>query len=861
MVDSNIQRCLIRIATRGSIGQKEAFDLLSEVAEAAERQRLSGSQEPVIDAAWNLAREMQSKAETKKAQVMDNARIQQDRTNEGLATGTLKGAMDNLRGTVYWLAGQENKENAQTLARGLTNKYISRLFANLQKDGFVDIAKSRDNFEAIAREFEDLRPKIDPVTKERSALKPIQSGDNEIRRIAKLMIQEMEAQRIELNDKGSPVEDFTMRTHDAKLIRRGGRGTEPLLDPNASFERWWSVVNSRLDERTFVDLAIDADRKAFGREVFNDYVTGGQARPLYWKDGQAFADYNKLYGRYQNWLEMMVDTSRINGQRRGVMTYWGNNPSANLDAVLRNVAEEFRNQDPDGVARFIKGKSGFLGEDIRTAVKMLDGTMEGPGNEMAAKIGATSRAAANTVLLGGVGLTHFSSLFATVTSDALMQGDNVVGSLGRMISSQFKSLSRADQVELLSELGAYGDGLSRHLQEHMPYGVAFDRDTGYMIPAGVAKTQDAFMTATGIHWVFEHTKAGRKAVLSDKFGERLGGDFDKLKPQEQTILQSYNIGPEEWKILQSGTPTKDYRGRNHLTPDIVETANRDLVENLLRQRNVIDAKADAAAINRAVNSFTSDLSDRLVMFFQDSADLSTVTAGVRQRAMLQSATPGTVLGELQRSLVQFHSWPVAAMHQIFARHFYESAGATKIVNLGIIAGMSMLGGYIRRTIDDLANGLPPREPRTVGEASKLALYWMAAGGGSGIIGDWLFAELNRTPNALEKGGAALGGPVLGAVGGLAHILLELGQSVGTDDEKQAHTARNAWNDIVRSTASHIPFANLLYTKGAVNYLVNWHLFHAMKPEWWQHSNETIKKEQGRVHFGYRPYSAPPYHPF
>lgn len=102
--ESNYAACIARIAARGSIGKKEAVDLLEAVSEAGEKQRRSGVEDPIATAAWQLARDLAEKAEERKADALRNAGIRQARMNEA-TTGGLKGAMSRLHSTLYWMPG------------------------------------------------------------------------------------------------------------------------------------------------------------------------------------------------------------------------------------------------------------------------------------------------------------------------------------------------------------------------------------------------------------------------------------------------------------------------------------------------------------------------------------------------------------------------------------------------------------------------------------------------------------------------------------------------------------------------------------------------------------------------------------
>jgi hypothetical protein len=164
----------------------------------------------------------------------------------------------------------------------------------------------------------------------------------------------------------------------------------------------------------------------------------------------------------------------------------------------------------------------------------------------------------------------------------------------------------------------------------------------------------------------------------------------------------------------------------------------------------------------------------------------------------------------------------------------------------------MLGGYIRMTARDLAYGDQPRTPKNTGDAFKLAGAAIAQGGGLGLLGDYLFGEINR----LGAGASSAGGPIGTDVGRLYEIYNRTMRNIGDDK----HSPGDVWPELARFGLGHIPFANLFYTKAAFDYLVAYHMFEAMKPGWYRRTNELMKKQQGRTMIGYRPGASIPYVP-
>src|SRR5690348_862474 len=78
-------------------------------------------------------------------------------------------------------------------------------------------------------------------------------------------------------------------------------------------------------------------------------------------------------------------------------------------------------------------------------------------------------------------------------------------------------------------------------------------------------------------------------------------------------------------------------------------------------------------------------------FYEDAADHAVVAPGVREQAFLQGRlAPGSVPSEMLHMLMQFKTWPLAAMHQKMGRELYEGLNTgDKIWGIGLLTGLSM----------------------------------------------------------------------------------------------------------------------------------------------------------------------------
>jgi hypothetical protein len=845
------------------------------VHEAGERLADRGVANPYVAAAQQLADQVQAKALAERLDTLRNATARQARIAEATRGNSIATTADTLRGRLVWQPGSAATGNVQTLARGLTHDWESAMFAQLQKAGLTKAIGSPQMFRDVARAIGEMRG----WGKTEAASAPA-------KRIAEIIAPVQEAIRNRLNTQGARIADATdwaaQTQHDPFLMRRGGRDGPALKNIDDAFRRWWGIVEPRLAEKTFDEVlprdgeVVAATRERFGRSVFNALYTGihmregasltergflpegraaylpagfegagnlarklSEGRTLFWKDADAWSDYMERYGRSTNWFSLMHHAAEQGGRKAALMHFFGTNPAGNLDLITRRIAEQFRDRDPEGVKAFLAnvGGSNLAKPPLDQILARLDGRGNVPQSEMWHRIGSTVRAFNDMVYLGFVAGTHAGSLVSTFPSEARLHGYNALSSLGGLIKAMVPDrLKPEERAEVLAQLGAYGDGMARHAID--PFA------QGWNIPGYIAAMHNRFMSATGLPYLFEHAKAGMREMLADHLGRNVGQPFAALEQHLQNALRGYGIGSQEWELLRTAG-TLDASGHKYLTPQAGQRVDAAAAEALLRSRGVLGDKSTPEQIAAAVDGLKRDLGDGLMMYYQDAADRSTVTAGAREQAFLRgSMKPGSVQDELVASLMQFKTWPVAALHQVLGRQFYDSVSRREAVwGVGAVVGLSMLGGYLRMTARDLAYGDEPRLPKNVGDAAKIALAALAQGGGLGIFGDFLFGEANRMG---ASNLSSLGGPVATDLSRLYEIYNRWLTSIGTDHKG------DAWSDLARWGIDHVPFAGLFYLKGAANYLLWFHLFEAMHPGWWERTNRRMEREQGRHMMGYSP---------
>jgi hypothetical protein len=232
-------------------------------------------------------------------------------------------------------------------------------------------------------------------------------------------------------------------------------------------------------------------------------------------------------------------------------------------------------------------------------------------------------------------------------------------------------------------------------------------------------------------------------------------------------------------------------------------------------------------------------------YFTDRVEYAVIEPDARVRTISKlGAQPGTALGEGLRFIMQFKSFTTAMLLKPIARDIWGRGvetdnfakamlaamkhGNGEMLAMAHLIVMSTVLGYVAMSAKDILKGRTPRDP-----AEKAT--WLAAaaqGGGAGIYGDFLFGDLKN-----RFGGGAistLAGPVAGTTEDIVDIL----QRVRDGDD----VAAASMNTIINNT----PFANLFYTRMALDYLIIYRIKEAMNPGYLSRMERRIEKENAQT---------------
>ena len=879
------EACIARVAAKGSIGQGEAAQIIEDLAVRAERMRTTGIEDPVVAAAGEAAMGIREKARADFLDAVRNADARQRMMTR--ATGEAEGGQvapaqtiagrvipgmkrlgvaDGLRSMMYWVPGADAKDNAESMWQTVSRSMIAAVGNRLRRDG-VDKA-------ARAMRGTDLEYEVAEAGWRRNGGAPDESARISTigQKIADALFPPIDLIRRRQNSEGAKIGtaiDYVTHTNwDPRQLRLAAG---PGADSEAAFEAWRRDDAPRMNPEIFEDIEAkegESEEEAktrFLRSVFFATASGvhmrspgmagmagddggyvppafegthnvarsvSQPRIVRWNSSRDWLDHMRQFGGGDGLYAQVSRTLDVGSRKTALMHYFGTNPEANLNLTIRKIQERYR-EDLDGLARFNNQI-----DSLRNTMGRLTGALNVPSNADHAEAFETLMSMEAVAHLGGVSLTHLAAAPGTFGAEMVHHG------VGRMetIANVAKALvsGRKDQAEqdALADAGAYSHGYANEMARQSG---AF----GHGVPGFVSWAAGHFMRLTGLPTVLDRIQAkGVKGVLMDRLGRAAGQPLDQMEIHQQTALRSYGIGSAEWDMIRNAEGPAQVNGRRWVTPHDAIASDPDAIKAYLFATGEITDKSTADQVTLAVQQKQWDMADRLGMYLNDAADHGAVRSGVRERAMvLGNLRPGDKSYMLWRALGQFKMWPLAAANQILGREIAMSLSRKEMAsNIGALIALGTAGGMLRMAVNDAASGNVQRDYRN----PVTLLAALAQGGGLGIYGDFLFGETSR----LGAGGLAT---IAGPIGSDIDRLYGMYNDFRTElRDRPDHALSHLWPGLARFAVGHVPFANLIYLKGALDYLLWYHMYEAASPGWWERTNRRIAREQGRTMAGYEP---------
>lgn len=741
------------------------------------------------------------------------------------------------RGISEAVKGGRESTASEQLARA--NDFLGGFQTALDKiDGGMSAWRSRALTKDWVRELSELN---------KPGGRPGVSGSPMALEIARAVKQAQDVARMHLNRSGAWIGDYdgyvSRTAHNAVKIDRAG------------YPAWKEYTLARLDQdRTFADLDPEADRETaidrFLHGVWDGLSTGihltsqegvgrsskagafsgpgnlgkrlSSERVLHWADADGWREYQEKFG------DQVIERSVMNTLHRAatdsaLMRRWGSNPQYTFDNLLRTIKEEYRD-DHEGVRAFQASEA-----RLRAEFAYLSGAGNMTGQSLAWKIRSSVLAWQDITKLGNVLFAHFST-FATKPFQLMYHG---VGPWQAYTSTlrNFVQENTPEARSTLENLRSNATGLTQNIL------------TGYEpidgVPGRISGLRQKMMRLGGLPWALGLQKSGTEWELANFLGQRVGSEFGALHPATQRALSIYGIGEPEWDALR-GAPGHDAdgQGSTYLTPQAAARAPDAVIDGLTGGRVGPDTPpADAARIREETR-------DRLMMklaaYYSESADRSTITPGVPERAVFSR-----IAGRFGGSIIgQYKTWATAAVRQIWGQALYGSSRGEALKALAGVIAVGTAAGYVRSVVTDLLSGKVPRQFNgDPANDAEILIGSMVKGSGMGILGDMILGQFEANAGSGKERAlkyiAQLAGPLIGDVADLGGVAFDY--ATAPLQKHPAKAARSATANALHEVQQHLPLVNLFYVRTIMNWLIWDRLYEMASPGYLKRYQAHVKQ--------------------
>lgn len=810
----------------------EIFELLrGRAKELMAREGALGMEQATLRAADELGKQAQHAALIEKRNALLNLR------RRGEIVSFVRGSFADrpdlgieslLVGTN--LARQGSRMSVAAEQKALGDAYIGGFIHDLERQDLTGILAKGDSDVDIADALWKIGTKQDT-----SKL------NDQVVSIARTIQKYQEAARIDANRAGANIGELpgyiARQSHDGEKIGSAG------------FDKWLEEIQPRLDPRTFDDVSNPAQ---FLRGVYDGLVSGdhlkapndapsngfkgpaniakkvSQERVLHFKDGVAWHEYNTMFGT-GNLRESVLRGLDMAGQNTAIMRRLGTNPESNLNMAMDILAGDVRKSgDPKALTNFNDARRGMLANRFAE----VSGATRIPGNATQARVAANVRAWQSLSKLGGALLSSFTDL-PVAASEMRYQGKSFLGSLGEMTAGLAKGRGSLEQREILSSFGVYADSMRGEIMRRF----SADDSMGGKMSRGMS----LFFKLNGLSWWTDANKASAGLMMAHNLAQNKGRAWGSVDAGLRRTLELYDLDAGKWDLLR-GMDTRMADGRDYMTTDGIPGIPDEHISAYLADqgRKVSDS---------AVRETRESLDRSLRAYVNDRVSYAVLEPDARTRSIMNQGTrPGTIMGDLNRFMTQFKSFPAAYMQKTMGRELFGRGYAPTPLGEGYRGSKDLIAalrngngerlamaqlmlwttafGYLSMSAKDAVKGRQPRpadDPKT----------WVAAmtqGGGFGIMGDFMFGEVSRFGN---KPLESLAGPTLGT----AANMVDLWAKVRSGDDAASSALRLAQNNT--------PFLNLFYSRIAMDHLFLWSVQEAMNPGSLRRTEQNIQKENGQ----------------
>lgn len=655
---------------------------------------------------------------------------------------------------------------------------------------------------------------------------------------AKIIMKWQETARVDENRAGAWIGKMpgyiVRQSHDILKIRAAG------------YESWHNAILPRLDDVTFDGIT---DRESFLSDVYDGLASGvhltsekpdwmngfkgsanaakraSQERVLHFKDGVAWHEYNEQFGT-GSLREAVFGGLNSAARTTGMMRMLGTNPQNMFNYLASTIEKDIKKSgNPAALADF----NTKVKRINRTVMPQVDGSLNIPGSVGWANASANVRGWLRMSQLGGAVISSFNDVPISAT-EMRYQGQNFMQAVLGAMKGRFTRYTSAEQKEILSSIGVYSDAMTQEIIRRIS---GDDSLTGKM-----GRAQQLFFKYNLMNFWTESGRNSNAMMITNWLAQNADQAHARLPEDLRRVLDLHDIGDREWEIFRH-MDMADSEGRKFMTTSGIRGVPDDVISGYVQSKGLTPTE-------RAISDARDQLEGQLRGYILDRLNIAMSEPGDRTQAFMKMGTvPGTVAGEAIRFAGQYKSFTASFMQNVLGREVfgrgYTPAGlgeskTTSMTNAlmrngsGAFIGAAnlfvwaTLFGYTSMQAKLLLKGQTPRpaDPKTFLAAA-------AQGGGLGILGDFMFGEVNRM-------GVGPVTSLMGPAASNADSIITLLQSTTRGDADLG--------DWYRTSLDNTPFLNVFWLRTAMNGLILNRIQDALDPGSLERYQRRVEREQG-----------------
>lgn len=519
---------------------------------------------------------------------------------------------------------------------------------------------------------------------------------------------------------------------------------------------------------------------------------GNESRQIHYRDAHAFIEAQQKYGE-RNLLELLVGHIDRAAQDIALVEALGPNPNHTMRYFLDTAAKEMKLADPVRTEAIDTQR-----RKIENLYAEVAGTREPPASAAIANGFDTYRALNVAGRLGSAALTAVTDQ-GTLALTAKMNGMPIM----KTLANELRMLNPADATARREAMRA-GLGLEQLIGSLNRFGADGLGSTEAISGRSAKWSQTAaskVMQVSGMNAMTAGAQRAFGATYMDLMGDmtRRHESLKAMDAADRARLESAGITEMDWQVWRLADP-EDWRGTGDtvLTPNSIYRLTDEQLRPLADQLRMSPQRLRDQAATRLLGSVL------------DETSMAIIEPGARERAFMHSRLPrGDVLGEIGRSFWQFKSFAVSMAMRHWERAMAQPGWGKARYIASLVATTTVLGA-ISLQLGEIVAGRDPRDMTDDGTLGvpglRFGIASMLKGGALGLYGDFLFSDQTQ-------GGSDALIAILGPLAGDIKSVLTL-KSQATDGNMNATGA-----NLVRLAKSHIPGANLWYTKAATDHMI------------------------------------------